>query len=82
MAFESAVLFSISEIMMINAEIIKKLIPILSRKGISGVKYFIAAESGIDAKTAINAAFAEVRFQNKPNRKIATTPGLIKPVYS
>ena len=82
MALGSSFLFSNMEITTIIAEIKRKLNPILSKKGIPGVKNLNAIEIGMAIITPIIAAFVEVRFQNKPKMKMANTPGLMKPVYS
>jgi hypothetical protein len=66
----------------IMAEIKRKHKPILSIKGIPGVKYLNPNERGMAITTPAKAAFVDVLFQNNPKTNIARTPGLIKPVNS
>lgn len=80
MALGSLFLFSYIETTIIIADIKRKQRPILSRKGMPGVRNLNPIESGIANMTPINAALVEVRFQNSPKTKMAKTPGLINPI--
>ena len=57
---------SINEITIITALMIKNTIPILSRNGNWGKRYFNSAESGILIAAAIKTEFDVARFQNSP----------------
>ncbi len=59
-----------------------KAIDIRSRNGISGYANFKMADNGIVNNVPVNAAADVVLFQKIPKRKIARTPGEIKPTYS
>lgn len=56
--------------------------PILLMNGISGSRNLKAVESTKVSIAAHRAALAVTLFQKMPTRKIATTPGDTKPVYS
>ena len=73
---------SIREVMTMSKEQIKKVYPILSKKGISEKNCLNRIETTKVAKPPTIAALGVVFFQNMPKRKIATTPGVINPVYS
>ncbi|WP_369799725.1 hypothetical protein [Pedobacter sp. BMA] len=69
--------------------IITKTHDIRFRKGMGSIQPLVntgknlrSIESGMVSKAAERAAFEVVLFQKKPSRKIANTPGEIKPTYS
>lgn len=73
----------------IKTIIITKTHDILFKKGIGSIKPLVKVgknlsniESGMVSRAADIAALEVVFFQKKPNRKIAKTPGEIKPTYS
>jgi len=57
---------SVNETTIIIALRIRKTIPILSRNGKPGYKYFNSAETGMLSTEAINTEFDVVLFQNMP----------------
>ena len=63
-------------------QMIKNTIPILSKKGIKGKRYFNPNDTGIDIVDEINTASVVALFQNKPKRNSANIAGLTKPVNS
>jgi hypothetical protein len=69
--------------------IIAKTHDILFKKGISAIypplstgKNLKSVDKGMVSTAAVSAAAEVVRFQKNPNRKMAKTPGEIKPTYS
>ena len=69
-------------IAIIANRMIANVIVILSRKGISGKVNFKTVDTGIVNNVPVNAAADVVLFQKIPSKKIASTPGDIKPTYS
>ena len=66
----------------ISATKITKMIPIRSKNGISEYQILDAKDNGIVSKAATSAALPVVLFQNRPRKKMANTPGVIKLEYS
>jgi hypothetical protein len=60
----------------------KKTIPTRSINGSAGNRSFIAKDNTADPTAASRAPVAVVLPQNIPNRKMATMPGVKKPVNS
>ena len=80
---DATVITTISKVVMTNTHIMR------FKKGIGSInpplnwgKNFNSTDKGMVANAAVNAAVEVAFFQNKPNKKIDSTPGDIKPTYS
>src|SRR5450631_2792359 len=73
----------------IIATMMRKVMDMRSRNGKSGNaplvqtgRNFNTVDTGMVIRLPVSAAAAVVRFQKKPSRNIASTPGEINPTYS